>query len=148
MIHFIIIFWSNQSGVWIWNWFIVKFNCKIWSVDFDITIINDIMINSPHDSWNNRAGVGSRGPGFEVRCYRLASPLSPWFVWFITMKGVELIRVSSKTWWGEFRDMDDSGINFLSNYSTTFENNLLYHAEICNNWLYWCCIIVDGRWRT
>ena len=148
MVHFTIIHWFIRSGVWICNWFIVKFNWKIWSVDLNITIINGMMIKSPHDSLNHRASVGSRGPGFEVSCYRLAVLLSWWFIWFIPMKGVELIHISSKTWWEEFWTMDDSGIRFVSNTSLSFLNNFRYHAKIFNNWPEGFYISVGGIFRT
>ena len=107
-----------------------------------------MVIKSPHDSWNHRSGVGRRGPGFGVICWRLDAPLSWWLIWFFAIKGVELIHLSYQTWWEEFWATDDAGISFVSNYSTTFANNLLYHAEICNNWLERWCIIVDGIWMS
>ena len=44
MIHFIIINCFNWSGVWICNWFIFRLNWKLLSGDFNITIINGMMI--------------------------------------------------------------------------------------------------------
>ena len=148
MVYFIIIDWFNRSGVWIWNWFRVRINWKLWSGNFNITNINGMMINSPHDSWNHKVGFGRRGTGFEVSCRRLAVPFSWWLIWFITMKCIELIHISHKTWWEEFWTTDDAGIRFVSNYSTAFTNALLYHAEIYNNWLGSWCLIVDGIWRS
>ena len=75
------------------------------------------------------------------------STISWWFIWFINMKGVEVIHLSSKTWWEEFWTTDDAGISFVSNYSTEFANTLLSHVESWNNCLQICFIIVDGRWR-
>ena len=88
MINFIIINWFNRSGVWIWNWFRVEFNWKIWSGSFKITIINGMIIKYPYDSLNHRASVGRRNPVFEVSCRSLAVPFSLWIIWFIAMKGV------------------------------------------------------------
>ena len=115
MIHFIIINWFNWSAVWIWNLLIVKFNWKVWSVIFNIIIISGMMIKSPHDSWNHRDSVRRRGHGFELSFWRLADPLSWWFIWFINMKGVELIHLSSKTWWEEFWTTYDASIRLVSN---------------------------------
>ena len=148
MINLIRINWFNRSSVWIWNWFRVKFNWKIWSVKFNTTIINVITIKPPHDIWNQRAGVGRICPVFEVSCWSLAVPLSLWFIWFFTMKGVELIYLSYKNCWEKFWATDDAGISFVSISSTKFTNTLLFHAESCNNCLERCCIIVDGIRRT
>ena len=147
MVHFIITNWFNWSGVWIWNWFRVKFNWELWRVNLNITIINGIIIKSTQDSWNNRTGFGGRGPGFEVICWRLAVPIYWWFIWFFTIKGVELICLSSKNWWEELRDTDDACISLVSNISTWSANTILSHVESCNNCLDRCCIIVDGIWR-
>ena len=92
-----------------------------------------MLIKSPHDSLNQRDGVGRRGPVFEASCWRYAVPLSWWFIWLITMEVIELIHLSSKTWWEEFWTMDDAGISFVSNYSRSIKNTLLSFAEICNN---------------
>ena len=105
------------------------------------------MINYPHDIWNHRVGFGRRGPGFEVICLRLDVPLYWWFIWFITMKCIEMIHLYLKTWWEECFTTDDAGISFVSNTSKTFTNTLLSCAKSCNNWLYILCIIVGGRWR-
>ena len=99
------------------------------------------MIKSPHYSWKLKTGFGIRVPGFKVIWLKLDVPLSLWISWLFTMKVFEL----TKTWWEEFRAMDDSGIFLLSNTSTSFANTFLSHVEICNNWLESCCIIVDGR---
>ena len=52
MLHFIIIHLFNWSGVWIWNRFIVRvrFFWKFLRVNLNITIINGMIIKSPHDS--------------------------------------------------------------------------------------------------
>ena len=105
------------------------------------------MIKSTHDSWNHITGFGRRGPGFEVSFWRLAVPLYWWLSCLITMKDVELINISYKTWWEELRYTYDSGISLVSNTSTEFANTLLSHAEICNKRLKICCINVGGRWR-
>ena len=147
MVHLIIVSWFNRSGVWIWNWFRVKLNWKTWSVNLKTTIINGMMINFPHDSWNHRYGVVRIGPRFEVSCWMLADTLSWWFIWFITMKVVGLIRISYKIWWEVFWTTDNAGISLESNYSTALSNILLSCAEICNNWLERLCIIFNGRWR-
>ena len=133
MIHLIIINWFNRSGAWIWNWFRARINWKISRVNLNITIINGMMINYPHDSWNHRVGFGGRGPGFELSCLSLAVPLSWWFIWFITMKCIKLINLYPKTWWEGFWTTDDACIRFVSNYSTAFTNTLLSRADICNN---------------
>ena len=74
IIHFTVINLFNQSGVWIWKWFRVRLTWKLWSVNFNINVINGMMIKSPHDRWNHRVDFGSRGPGFEVSLQRLAVP--------------------------------------------------------------------------
>ena len=89
--------------------------------------------------------MGRIGTGFEVSCWRLAVTLSWLISWFITMKGVELIHRSYKTYWEEFMAADDAGIILVSNYFAEFSNTLLYHAKSCNNWMDIFCIIVDGR---
>ena len=135
MVHFITINWFYWSGVWIWKIFRVRFNWKLLRVNLNTTIINVIIINYLHYSWNHRTGFGMRGPGFEVSGCMLAAPLSWWIIWLFTMKGVEIIHISSKNWREEFRSKDDSGISFVSNPSTSFSNSLLYNAKIWNNWL-------------
>ena len=147
MIHFIIINWFNRGCVYIWKWFRVKFKWKIWSVNFHITIINGMIIKSPHDSLNHRDGVVRIVPGFEVSCCRLVAPLSWWFIWFMSMKAVELINIYYNTWWEEFFTTYDVGISFVSNSSTAFVNTLLYCAYICNKWMGRWCIIFYWRWR-
>ena len=57
IIRLIIINLFNPSGVWIWNWFIVILNWKLLSGNFNITIINGMMIKSTHYSWNHRVGL-------------------------------------------------------------------------------------------
>ena len=47
MVHLIIFNWFNWSGVWIWNWFRIKFNWKLWRVNLNITIIIGMTINPP-----------------------------------------------------------------------------------------------------
>ena len=81
--------------------------------------------------------LGGEVRRFPVRIYW-------WIIWFFTMKGVELIHISYKNWWEEFRATDDAGIILVSNPSTPFENTLLYLAESFNNGLEICYIIVDG----
>ena len=148
MVHFIIINWFDWRVVWIRNRFRVKFSWKIWGVNLNITVINCMMIKSPHDIWNKRSGFRRICPGFEVRWWRLAVILSWWISWFITMEGVEFIYLYSKTWWKEFRAKDDVGIIIVSNPSTAFKNTLLSHVERCNNWMESFCMIVSGTWRT
>ena len=92
-----------------------------------------MMIKSPFGSLNHRNGFGRRGPVFEVIWWRLDVTLYWWISWFITMEGVELVHLSSKTWWEEVRATDNTGINLVSNYSTEFINNILYYTEIFNN---------------
>ena len=147
MLHFIIINLFGWSCVYIWNRFRVRLNWKILRLNLNITIINNMMINSPYGSWNHRTGFGKRGPGFKVSWCRLYFPLSWCISWFITMKCVKFIHIYSKTWWGSFKSTDDSGIILVSNSSTAFANTLLYHAGRFNNWLDSLCIIVSERWR-
>ena len=135
MVNFIVINLFNSIGVLIWNIFRVELNWKLWSVILNITVVNGTVIKSPRGSWNHRDGFGRRGPGFEVSFWRLDVPFSWWFIWFFNMKGVELIHISSKTWWYKFRATYDAGISLVSNTSTSFANTLLSHAESCNNWL-------------
>ena len=87
-----------------------------------------MMIKYPHYIPNHSTGFGRRGPIFEFNFWRLSVPLYWWISWFITMKGVELVHISSKTWREEFRPMDGSGIILVSNYSTVIANNLLSNA--------------------
>ena len=148
MINLIIINLFNWRGVWIWNWFRIRHNWKLWSGNVNITIIYGMMIKSLHDIWNHRVGSGMRVTGFEVICWRLAVPFSWWFFWFVTMKCIELIHIYSNTWWEEFWTTDDACIRFVYNYSTAFTNTLLSRAESCNNWLEIFCIIVDGIRRS
>ena len=148
MVHFIIINWFNWSGFCIWNRFIIRFNWKIWRVNLNITIINGTMIKSHCDSWNPITGFGGRGPGFEVSFLRLDVLLSWCLSCLITMMGVESVHIYSKTWWGQFRVMDDAGIILVSDSSTELSNTLLSHAESLNNWLGSFCIIFGGRLRT
>ena len=117
-----------------------------WHLELDQ--VNDMMINFPHCIWNYRAGVGNKGPGFEVIWWRLDVQISWRLIWFFTMKGVELINLSSKTWREEFIVLDNSCISLVFNTSTEFTNILLSHAKICKNWLGICCFIADGIWRT
>ena len=148
MVHFITTNLFNWSGVWIWNRFRVIFKWKQWRVNLNITIINGMMIKYPHYSWNHRDGFGRRRHGFEVSCWRFAVPLSWWISWFIAIKGVEMVHISSKNWRKEFMATDDAGIILMLNYSTEFTNNLLLKSESCNNWLESCCINVGVNWRT
>ena len=76
--------------------------------------------------------------------YHQAVPLSWWISLLITMKGDELIHLSDKTWWEEFRDTNYLGIRLVSCPSTTLINNLQDNAEICNNCMESCYIIVGG----
>ena len=148
MVYFIIINLFDHSGVWIWNRFRIIFKWKLWRMDLNITVINGMMIEYPHDSWNHRTDFGRRVPGFGVRFWRLAVPLYWWLSWFITIKVVEFIHLYSKACWEEFRATDDAGISFVSNPSTAPANNILSHVERYNNYLESWCISVDGRWRT
>ena len=137
----------DQSGVWICNILRVSFNWEIWRVKTNTTIINMMMIGSPHDSWNHRTDFCSSGTESEVSCWRLVVPLSWWLIWFFIVKGVELINIYSKIWWEAFMATDDAGINLVSNPSTALTSNLPYYAEICNNWMKRLCIIDDGILR-
>ena len=147
MARFIIINLFGRSGVWIWNSFIVRFNWKLWRVNLNIPFINGVIIKSPRGSWKHRDLLGRRCPVFEVSCWRLAVPLSWWLNRLFTITGSELIHLYYKTWWAEFRAMDEAGISLVYNSSTVFANSPLSHAEICNNYRERCYIIFDGRWR-
>ena len=57
--------------------------------------------------------------------WRLDVTLSWWISWFITMKGVEMIHIFSKTWWEGLWATDDAGISLVFNTSTSFANTLL-----------------------
>ena len=117
MVHFIIINWFYFIGNCIWNRFMVIFNCKILIVNLNITVINGMVIKSPHDSWNQSTGFGRRGPGFGMICWRLDVPIYWWTIWFLTMKVFELIHPSSNNLWVEFRATDDAGIILVTNPS-------------------------------
>ena len=45
-----------------------------------------------------------------MRLWRLAVPLYWWLVFLFAIKVVELIHISSKAWWEEFRAEDDAGV--------------------------------------
>ena len=47
----------------------------------------------------------------------------------MTMKCIELIHLSPKTWREEFWNMDDAGISHVSNSSTAFTHTHLSRAE-------------------
>ena len=68
---------------------------------------------------------------------RLDVLLSWWLSLFVTMKGVELICLSSDTLWEGFRATDDAGISLVYNPYTALANTLMYHEERF-------CIIVGG----
>ena len=135
-------------NTWIWNKLRFIFKWKLWRLNLNITIINVMMIKSPHDIWNQRTFFGRRGPVFEVRWWRLAVKLSWWISWFTTIKGIKLVHISSKTWREEVRAVDNSGIILLSNSSTAFINNLLSNAESFNNCMESFCINFLDRWGT
>ena len=116
---------------------------KTWWGEYSWTLIK-----SHCDSWNPITGFGGRGPGFEVSFWRLDVLLSWCLSCLITMMGVESVHIYSKTWWGQFRVMDDAGIILVSDSSTELSNTLLSHAESLNNWLGSFCIIFGGRLRT
>ena len=90
-----------------------------------ITIINDMMIKSNHNSqkpqycyWKERSGILSEL--IEVGCSNILM-----YQWFKKKKCVYLVHISLNTWWLEFRSMDDAGIILASNSSASLENNLL-----------------------
>ena len=58
------------------------------------------------------------------------------------MKGVQLVHISSKTFWEEVRSTDDTGISLVSNTSTAFANSLMLNLESYNNCLESFWIIV------
>ena len=147
MVYFIMIHLFDQSGIWIWNRVRGRLNWRLWRVNLNITINNGMMIKYRCDSWNLRTAFVRRGPVFEVWFLRLALPLSWWLSWFFTMKGVEFIHLTSKTWWEKLRANYYACISLVSNTSTSFTNNRMSHAESYNNWLESWCIIGDERWR-
>ena len=148
MFHIITINFFEQSDVWIWNRFRVRFKCKLWRVNLIVAIINIMMIKYPNDSWKQRPSFGRIDPWFEVIFCRLDVPLSWWLSCLITMKRVELVHLSSKTWWEEVRATDGSYLSLVSNSSTAFANNIMFNEGSWNNWLYCCCINIGGRQRT
>ena len=148
MVHLVIINWFDWSGICMCNIFRVRFKWKQLMVNLNITITNDMIIKSPHDSWNHKTGFGRRRPLFEVSCWRLSVLLSWWISWFVTMKSIELIHLSSNTLWEYFSSTDNAGIRLVYSYYALFSNNLLSNLEIFNNWLDSCCIIVGERLRT
>ena len=101
-------------------------------------------IKPPQDIQKQSNCFVRRVPGFEVNCRKLAIPLSWWLSWFITMKGIELINLYSKTVWNYFRSADDSGIIIVSNYSTETTNNLLSNVDSCTECTESYCINVFG----
>ena len=145
MVHFIIINWFGRSGVQIWNRVWGGFKWILWRVNLNITIVNGKIIMSPYDSQDHMYGFGRRGTGCEVNCWRFSVPLYWWISCFITMKGVELVNISSKTWWDEFRATIDTVISVVSNSSTAFSNNILSNYEVFRNSLKSCCVIIGGR---
>ena len=104
------------------------------------------MIKSP--SWNHRAGFRRRGLVFQMGLWRFYVPLSWWFIWFFTLKGIETIHLSSKNWWKGFRVTYDVDISLVPNPSISFANTLLSRTDIWINCLYRCCINIEWRWRT
>ena len=125
MIYFIIIHWFYWSGVHIWNIFISILKWILLRVNLNIIITNIMMIKYPYNIRNHRTGFGRRDPWFEGDLWRFAVPLSWRTIWFITMKVIELVHLSSKTWWELVRATDDSGISLVSNYSIELANSLL-----------------------
>ena len=117
-------------------------------MNLKITIISDMMIKYPHDSWNHRTGFGRRGPGFEAIFWRFSVPLFWWIGWFTVTKGIELVNLYSKTCREELMSVNNSDIILVSNYSISFANNCLSNAGILNKWLESLCIIVRVRLRT
>ena len=148
MVHLIIIHLFDWSGVWIWERFRVRVVWKILRVNLNITIINGVMINYPHDIQNHRTGVGRRCPGFEVIICRFSVPLSWCISWLVTMKLIELFNLYYNTWWYSVSSTDYSGIVPMSNSYTVFSNNIPCNAEIFNNWMESYCINVCGILRT
>ena len=137
-----------MSDLRIWNRVRGGFKFILWRVNLNIKIINYMMIKSPHGRWNHSTSFGRRVTVFEVNFWMLDVPLYWCISWFVTMKGVELVQISSNTWWEEVRTTDYASISLVSNSSTSFANSLLSNAEICNKCLGGFCIIVGERWRT
>ena len=138
----------REIGVWIWNRFRGRSKWIPWRVNFNITIINGVMIKFTHNNRNHRTGFGRRLLVFEVNCWSVAVPLYWWISLIVTIKGDKMVHLYSKTSWEEIRAMDDEGISLVSNYPIKFANSLLSNAEICNKCLDKFCIIVNVRWRT
>ena len=113
MVHFLVTNWFYCSGVWIWKWSRLRFKWKLWRLNLNITIINDMMIKSPHDSWKHRTGFGRRCPLLEASCWRLAVTLYWGIRWFVTMDGIALIHLFSQTLFEEVRATDDAGISLV-----------------------------------
>ena len=89
-------------------------------MNLNITVTNVMMSKYTYYSKNHWTGFGRRGEVFEVNYWSLDVPLSWWISWFVTMKVVGLVSLSSKTGWEEFRSMDDASNILVSNYSTIF----------------------------
>ena len=137
-----------MSDLRIWNRVRVGFKFILWRVNLNIKIINYMMIKSPHDRWNHSTSFGRRATVFEVNFWMLYVPLYWCISWFVTMKGVELVQISSNTCWEEIRTTDYASTSLVSNSSTAFANSLLSNAGICNKCRGGFCIIIGGRWRT
>ena len=127
----------NWSVIWVWN--------RIWSINFNITIIKGTVIESTHDSLNHRTGIGKRGAGFEFNWWRLYVPISWCLRWFITIECIELVNIFPKTGWKEVTITNDARVSLISNYSTVFANIFLSYIKGYNEFLERHCIIVGGR---
>ena len=134
IIHFIVINWFDRSGVWIWNWVIVRINRNIWIWNLNITIIYGIMNNFPLIA--EITGLSLEGDvlnlNWDAGVWLLHSlggsfGSSQWSVlnWFIFLQRIG----GTKIW-----TADDACISFMLNSTTEFKNNFLSHADICNNW--------------
>ena len=99
MFHFIIIDCFDWGVIWVWKRVRGVFQWIILIINLYITIINIIMIESPHDNQNHGNGIGIRYAWFEVNCWRLAAPLSWWFSFFVIMNFIEFVHLSHKTDW-------------------------------------------------
>ena len=148
MVHFIIINGFNQSIIWVWNRLMGIFQEIIWGVNLYIHIINCMIINSHHDIWNHRTGIWIRGKGFKVNWCSLVVPLAWWFIWFVTMKLIELIHISPKNEWGHFIITNYAWVILVSKYSTESTDSILHNMDICNEYMQRSCRIIVGIWIT
>ena len=80
---------------------------------------------------------GNPGQNIHVRSTSGIGPIT---------KKQEFVFLCNRKWYRRGHIGLEPIISLVSNHSTVLTNTLLYHAEIFNNCLESCCIIVDGIW--